>query len=160
MSIKAPIEDLTDKINNLIKTNKDLEKKINSSTTLYSDDLFEKIIANGIEKNKSKIMIYDFKEVDNKYLNNVADKLLNKIESGIILLISTNVETDKFSLLLVLTNNLVSKKLEAKNIINDIAKFVSGTGGGRKDRAQAGGKNTELLSELKNHANKILLDLV
>jgi alanyl-tRNA synthetase len=67
-----------------------------------------------------------------------SDKVRNKVSQGVIALGS--VADDKVSLLVIVSKDL-SKKIKASDLIKEMATEVDGSGGGRPDMAQAGGKN-------------------
>jgi alanyl-tRNA synthetase len=71
-------------------------------------------------------------------LRTLADQLRDKLKSGVIAL--GGVKDDKVSLLVVVTKDLTAK-LKAGDLIKEMAEAVGGTGGGRPEMAQAGGKN-------------------
>ena len=73
-------------------------------------------------------------------LRTLADQLRDKVKSGVIAL--GGVKDDKVSLLVVVTKDLTGR-LKAGELIKDMAVAVGGTGGGRPEMAQAGGKNPE-----------------
>jgi alanyl-tRNA synthetase len=73
-------------------------------------------------------------------LRTLADQIRDKLNSGVIAL--GGVKDDKVSLLVVVTKDLTGK-LKAGELIKDMAAAVGGTGGGRPEMAQAGGKNPE-----------------
>ena len=81
--------------------------------------------------------------MDIKDLRTLADTLRNKLKSGVIVLGS--VKDDKASLLVVTTPDL-SARFPAGELIKPLAAEIGGTGGGRPEMAQAGGKNPERLS--------------
>ena len=70
----------------------------------------------------------------------LADQLRDKLRSGVVALGAAN--EGKVSLLVVVTKDLVGR-LKAGELIKDMAVEVGGTGGGRPEMAQAGGKNPE-----------------
>ncbi|MCD4813694.1 alanine--tRNA ligase [bacterium] len=72
-----------------------------------------------------------------------ADALKQKIGSGVIVL--GTAEDGKATLIAAVTKDLLDKKVHAGNLIREIAKVIEGSGGGRPDFAQAGGKNPEKL---------------
>ncbi len=67
-----------------------------------------------------------------------SDKVRNKVSAGVIALGS--VADDTVSLLVIVTKDL-SKKIKAGDLIKEMATEIDGSGGGRPDMAQAGGKN-------------------
>ncbi len=75
-------------------------------------------------------------------MRTLADQLRDKMKSGVIALGAAN--EGKVMLLVVVTKDLVPR-LKAGELIKDMAAEVGGTGGGRPEMAQAGGKNPERL---------------
>ena len=75
-------------------------------------------------------------------LRALVDQLRDKVKSGVIALGS--VQDDKVALLVAVTKDLVGR-VRAGEVIKDMAAEIGGTGGGRPELAQAGGKNPERL---------------
>ncbi|MGH2397360.1 MAG: alanine--tRNA ligase, partial [bacterium] len=73
-----------------------------------------------------------------KDLRALADSIREKLKSGVIVLGS--VQDDKASLLVATTSDL-SARFPAGELIKPLAAEIGGTGGGRPELAQAGGKN-------------------
>ena len=69
----------------------------------------------------------------------LADQLRDKLKSGVVAL-GAATDDGKVSLLVVVTKDLIGK-LNAGVLIKDMAAEVGGTGGGRPEMAQAGGKD-------------------
>ncbi len=72
-------------------------------------------------------------------LRELSDSLRQKLGSGVIVLAS--VEDGKVALITAVTKDLTSK-LHAGKIIQELAPLVGGSGGGKPDLAEAGGKDT------------------
>ena len=68
----------------------------------------------------------------------LADQLRDKLKSGVVALGAVN--DGKVSLLVVVTKDLIGR-LKAGDLIKEMATEVGGTGGGRPEMAQAGGKD-------------------
>ncbi len=77
-------------------------------------------------------------------LRDLADRLRDKIKSGIVVLGS--LAGSKVLLIAVVTKDLTDR-FHAGNIINQVASVVGGSGGGRPDMAQAGGTKPEKLDQ-------------
>jgi alanyl-tRNA synthetase len=75
-------------------------------------------------------------------LRSMADVLRQKLGSGVVVLGARG--DGKVSLLVAVTNDLVGR-LDAGALVKAGAELVGGSGGGRKDFAQAGGKDAEQL---------------
>jgi alanyl-tRNA synthetase len=78
-------------------------------------------------------------------LRNIVDELKTKLGSAIIVLGS--ISEDKVNLVAAVTPDLVSKGFHAGNIVKEAAARCGGSGGGRPDMAQAGGKDASKLQE-------------
>ena len=76
--------------------------------------------------------------VDRNGLRQLADSLRQKLGSGVVVLGAA--DDGKVALITAVTKDL-QPRLHAGNIIREIAKLVGGSGGGRQDLAEAGGKD-------------------
>lgn len=81
--------------------------------------------------------------MDGAELRTLADRLRDKLGSGVIALGSA--KDGKVFLLVVVTKDLLGQ-LKAGELIKEMAAEVGGTGGGRPEMAQAGGKDVERLN--------------
>jgi alanyl-tRNA synthetase len=76
---------------------------------------------------------------DRDALRQMVDTLRQKLGSGVVVLATA--EDGKVSLIAAVTKDL-NPKLHAGKIVQELAKLVGGSGGGRPDLAEAGGKDT------------------
>ena len=76
--------------------------------------------------------------MDAKDLRDFGDKLRDKLGSGILALGS--VKDDKVSLIVMVSKDLTGR-FHAGTIIKELAPMLGGTGGGKPDMAQSGGKD-------------------
>ncbi len=79
---------------------------------------------------------------DRAAMRQMVDSLRPKLGSGVIALAS--VADGKVALIVGVTQDMTTK-LDAGKIVREAAKLIEGSGGGRKDLAEAGGKNPEKL---------------
>jgi alanyl-tRNA synthetase len=82
---------------------------------------------------------------DAAQLREMGDWLRDKIGSGVVVLGA--VVADKVQLLAMVTSDLAGKPYHAGNLIKALAPLVGGSGGGRPDMAQAGGRDPNKLDE-------------
>lgn len=78
-------------------------------------------------------------------LRSVGDKLRDSLKSGVVALGAVIDGAPK--LLVMVTQDVVSKGVKAGAILSEIAPYVEGRGGGRPDKAEGGGKNPAKLAE-------------
>ena len=137
-------EDVTTKLQNILKSQKTLEKQVAElSTRLAGSDLTtmlsDAVTVEGISVIAAKIPLDS-----PKTLRDVGDKVRNDMGSGIAVLGGSI--KGKVALLAIVSNDLTSK-VKAGDLIGRIARIVGGKGGGRPDMAQAGGPMVDKLDE-------------
>jgi alanyl-tRNA synthetase len=80
--------------------------------------------------------------MDAKDLRDFGDKLRDKLGSGVLAL--GTAKDDKVSLIVMVSKDLTNR-YQAGQIIKEMATLIGGTGGGKPDLAQAGGKDAAKL---------------
>ncbi len=90
-------------------------------------------------------------------LRTLADDLLQRLKSGIVILGSA--PGGKVALAVKASADMVSRGVHAGNLVREAAKAVGGGGGGRPDFAQAGGKDPGKLSDALALAERLALEM-
>jgi alanyl-tRNA synthetase len=93
-----------------------------------------------------KVITQRLDDLDPKSMREYADKLRDKLGSGVVA-IGVPVSEKKVSMLVAITPDLVKQKLHAGNMVKAMAEVVGGRGGGKPDLAQAGGQDPAKLDE-------------
>ncbi len=89
-----------------------------------------------------KVLAHRADNLERPQLRTLIDNLRNKLGSGVVVLGS--VQDGRVALIVGVTKDLTSR-LQAGKIISEVAKKVGGSGGGRPDMAEAGGKDPAAL---------------
>ena len=105
-----------------------------------------------------KVIIEEVENANIGILRKLTDKIKEKENKSFIVLGSK--DNNRANLVLALTKDLVSKGANASEIIKPMAEIVGGSGGGRADFAQAGGKDPSKLSEVLKFAEKRARDII
>ena len=92
-----------------------------------------------------RVLALRLEGLDRAQLRSMADVLRQRLKSGVVVLATA--ADDKVSLIASLTPDLTSQ-LHAGKIAQAVAKRLGGSGGGRPDIAEAGGKNVNLLDSV------------
>jgi alanyl-tRNA synthetase len=92
-----------------------------------------------------------------KELRTLADSIRDAMKSGVIVMGSGN--EGRVSLVAMVTQDLTGR-FHAGNLLKEIAGMVGGSGGGRPDMAQAGGKNVDRLDEALERVYEIVEKVV
>ena len=78
-------------------------------------------------------------------LRTLCDSIRDKMDTGVAVLASNN--EDKLMFIAMATKNALAKGVHAGNIIKEITKIAGGSGGGKPDMAQGGGKDASKVSD-------------
>lgn len=91
-------------------------------------------------------------------LREMGDILRNKLSSAVIILATVYDNTPSF--LAMVTPDLVARGLHADDIIKQVARVTGGSGGGRAEMAQAGGKDVTRLDEALSSVESIIAERI
>jgi len=92
--------------------------------------------------------------VDVPTLQKLADGVTDKLKSGVVVL--AGVENGKVLFVGKVTGDLVAKGFHAGNLLREVAKVAGGSGGGRPEFAQAGGKDSSKVEAALAKAAEII----
>ena len=94
------------------------------------------------EINGVKVLAHRADNLERPQLRTLMDNLRNKMGSGVVVLGS--VGDGKVAIIVGVTKDLTSR-VQAGKIVGEVAQKVGGSGGGRPDMAEAGGKDPAAL---------------
>ena len=136
---------LVKRVDELMKRTRQLEKEIEKmrKDTITSD--MDSLLAGAVDAGGVKIISRAFTGIGVDELRGLSDAIRSKTDPAVVLFGSDNGDTAL--LLFAATANAVKKGIDCGAIIKDAVKCVGGGGGGRKDMAQAGGKNPAGLAD-------------
>src|SRR5690242_5971206 len=125
--------------NEQIKT---LERQLEASKRANSATKSAGLLDQVREIKGVKVLAAQVSENDRDSLRQMIDTLRQKLGSGVVILFATN--DGKVSVIAGVTEDL-TPKLHAGKIVQELAKHLGGSGGGRPDLAEAGGKDTSAI---------------
>jgi alanyl-tRNA synthetase len=151
--VKEKPDALTSKVQKILGDFKALEKEVDRLKAKAASDSAE-VGAGAVKSvNNTKVLVQKVSVDNPAALRELADRLKEKLKSGIVVLGSVN--GPKVFLIVGVTKDL-TKRFHAGNIIKPIASTVGGSGGGRPDMAQAGGTKPEKLDAALEKAYKVI----
>jgi len=122
------------------RLNKELDRVRMKSAAATVSSAEEKVqVVNGI-----KVLAHRVDNLERPQMRTLVDNLRSKLGSGVVVLGSTS--DGKVALIVGVTKDLTSR-VQAGKIIAPVAERVGGSGGGRPDMAEAGGKNPGALDD-------------
>ena len=90
-------------------------------------------------------------------LRGLVDSLKAKLKSGVVVVASAN--DGKVQIVVAVTADLTGR-IKAGQVVKEIAPIVGGSGGGRPDFAEAGGKHPEKIDEMLKAAESVVAKLL
>ena len=153
--VKDKPDAVTSKVAKILSDLKTLEKEVERLKAKIASDSAE-VGGDAIKSvNNTKVLIQKVSVNNPAALRDLADRLKEKLKSGIVVLGSAN--GPKAFLIVVVTKDLTDR-FHAGTVIKQIASTVGGSGGGRPDMAQAGGTKPEKLDAALEKAYKVIED--
>ncbi len=161
-TMKITANELECPIDNLHLT---VKKLLNEKQKLLDQvaKLLKEQALNEYQKAKEEIFYIDeipilkmqFSDLSLGLIREIADEFRKDLTGGIAVL-SNIVENNKIQLIVAVSDDLVKEGFNAGEIARNIAKDIGGSGGGRPQLAQAGGKDIEKLDTVLDQLDKYI----
>ena len=150
--LKIPANQLEEKVSALLEEKKSLELTLKQNKQKDLNELLE-TISKKIEKINSINVILEKVSIDPKDLKAFSDKILKNVKSAVIVL-ACKID-NRCQFFVQISPDLINKNIFANELIKLISPIINGGGGGKKDFAQAGGKDfskiDQAFDEIKKH---------
>jgi alanyl-tRNA synthetase len=151
---KIPISEIENRVEKILLDFKEKEREISILKNKLRKQNIENIIKNAKEIDGIKFITERIETSEMKEMREFADEIIGKIERGVVIISALGEK--KVNFIGLATKNLVEEGINMAEILKEIAKITNGSGGGRADYAQGGGKNPERLEEALKYAEEIL----
>ncbi len=155
-SVKVSVPELPGRLKKLQETIQDQEQKIRELMANVAGGGLPDLEAQIKEESGVEYLAAELPGQDAGSLRDAADRMRDRIGSGIVLLATRDAE--KVALVVRVTRDL-SDRFPAGEIVKRLAPIVGGGGGGRPDMAQAGGKNPDGLPELLDTMDSVIREM-
>lgn len=155
---KTTPELLEQRIGDIIENAAKLQKEVNDAKRKLNSDSADELLTSKINIKGTNCIIAYLEELNMNEMRDLCDKLRDKLQSGIVLLVS--VSENKGYILAGATKDVVQKGFDSGIFIREVAKSVGSSGGGRADMAQAGLKDIARAKETVDNALKIIEELL
>ena len=143
--LQTPLGDLEERLDSFIRESDQLRKQV---AALERENLrreAQQLLTRVQQVDGMKVLAARTSASSADAMREMGDWLKTKLSSGIIVLAA--VHNDRPTIIAMVTPDLVSKGLHAGNIARETASVVEGSGGGRPEIAQAGGRRADKLDE-------------
>ena len=143
-SLHAKPEELLPAVEKLTESERKLRKELEAQQMKRAASQAGDLAKEAREVKGVRVVSARVEVTDRSAMRQMVDDLRAKLQSGVIVLGS--VSDGKVSLVAAVTKDLTNR-LDAGKIVKQAAAYVEGSGGGRRDLAEAGGKNPARLDE-------------
>lgn len=150
--LKTQPSKLLERLEKLLEENKELASQIKALKKGQLKGLINHLITSIEKVNKYPLIAAEL-DVTPEEMRTVADEIMLKIPS--LLLILGAKGDDKCHLIVRVSEDLVAIGTKAIDIIKTLAPIIDGSGGGKANQAQAGGKAPQKLGEAIARAREI-----
>jgi alanyl-tRNA synthetase len=140
---------ILDQVREMTRENESLQGKVNR---IEAGSLLDQVKQVG----DVSILVAQVQAPSMEALRTIVDQTKEKLSSAVIILGSLS--DDKVNLITAVTPDLIKQGFHAGNLIKQIAAVCGGSGGGRPDMAQAGGKEPGKIAEALAFAEKLVND--
>ena len=152
--LKCSEKELLNKLEQQVKELKEKDKEIVALKSKFASMGIDDIVACAKSVKDINVIAYELKDVDCDALRDVCEKVRDKVENSIVLLMSEN--AGKVIICAMATKDAVAKGAHCGKLIKEVSTILGGGGGGRPDMAQAGGKLPEKIQEAIEESYKIV----
>jgi alanyl-tRNA synthetase len=129
------------------------EARMKSAASAVSKSTDQAVEVAGI-----KVLAQRVDNLDRGQMRTLVDNLRNKLGSGVVVLGGAQ-EEGKVALIVGVTKDLTAK-IQAGKVVGQIAQLVGGSGGGRPDMAEAGGKDAAKIDAALQSAAEVVKGLL
>jgi alanyl-tRNA synthetase len=154
----SPAESLRNKLAANEEELKKLRRELDEARMKSAASSVSSAADQAVEVKGVKVLAQKVGALDRAQLRVLVDNLRNKLGSGVVVLGSVQ-EDGKVAIIVGVTKDLTGK-LQAGKIIAPVAKLVGGSGGGRPDMAEAGGKDAGQLDTALASVPEVVASLV
>jgi len=143
-ALRSKPGELIEAIEKLTESERKLRKELEAQQMKRAASAAVDLVQQAREIKGVRVIAARVEVTDRSAMRQMVDDLRGKLQSGVIVLGS--VAEGRVSLIAAVTKDLTAR-LDAGKIVKQAASYVDGSGGGRKDLAEAGGKNPAKLDE-------------
>lgn len=152
--LKSNIADVPKRIEGLFAQLKELSRENESLKSKLSDIEAGALTDQVKTVNGVNVLAAEVSAGDMESLRNIVDQMKQKLASAVIVLGAA--AEDKVNLVAAVSQDLVGQGYHAGKLIKEVASVCGGSGGGRPDMAQAGGKDASKLKEALGMVEKLV----
>ena len=151
--LRVPVAEVPKRVAAMAKELRELKKQ-SAAAPKAGGITAEKLLADAVELGGVRVVVAETPEADAGAMRGWIDQLRKTVSPVVVLLGSAS--DGKVTLVAGISRDLQEQGVNAGTWIKSAAEVVGGSGGGKPDMAQAGGKHPEKLAEALSAARKAI----
>lgn len=152
-ALKTQPAKIGERIDKLLEENKQLQQQLKNFQKGHLEKLVNSLLEK-IEQHPKGPLIAAKVMLSQEELRLCADDLMDRLKSGILVLGAPF--EDRCQFIIRVSDDLVGQGIKAPDIVKAIAPIIEGSGGGKPNSAQAGGKAPQKIDEALAHVREML----
>jgi alanyl-tRNA synthetase len=152
--LQVPPEELSQRLAALQERIRELQEELKRARQTRARTDLAALISQAEQIGPAKLVAAAVPGADRELLGQLADEIAARLPNGVVLLGADN--EGKVALVCKVSDALVARGAHAGELIRAVAALCGGSGGGRPQFAQAGGKEPQRLPEALAHARQLL----
>ena len=152
--LKVSSAEISSRIDKLLSDQKAMEKELSAFKSKLASGGAADLVKNARDINGIKVVSSKVSGMDLDTLKDFSDKLKNSLGSGIVLI--ANDSSGKVSFVTSVTDDKVKAGYSAGKIAKSFAALIKGSGGGKPEFAQGGGKDPALLDSALSKIEEVI----
>ncbi|MDZ4677764.1 MAG: alanine--tRNA ligase [Oligoflexia bacterium] len=153
-NLKAEEGKALERVKKLSETQKKLERDLKNALVQGQSTNVDELVSSSKNIKGAKIISACVQVADRDLLSALCDRIKDKLQSGVIVLIGQSSEGPS-PIVVSVTKDLVGK-FHAGNILKNVAALMDGKGGGRPDFAQGAGPNSAKAQDAAEKAYELV----
>ena len=133
-ALRVSQDDLADRVDSLIEERRGLREQLKVNVHRAAEGDVKRLVEDATAMDGAKVAIGTITAADSEALRDFGDRLRAGLGTGIGVVAAA--VGDKYSLLAVVTDDLIVKGVRADAVVREVAKLAGGKGGGRPHLAQ------------------------
>jgi alanyl-tRNA synthetase len=154
----SPADALRSKLSSQEEEIKKLRRELEQARMRSASSAVTSAASQAVDVDGIQVLAQRVDSLERGQLRTLVDNLRNKLGSGVVVLGSVQ-QDGKVALIVGVTRDLTGR-LSARKIIEPLAQKVDGSGGGRPDMAEAGGKDASALNSALASAPEVIRELL
>ena len=143
--LNTPVTELENRLEAILEHDRAQERELESANRRLARGQFDILLGGLVQVGDAYLLTaqVDVQNVDQ--LREMTDWFRDRVKSGVAVL--GTVSNGKPVIIAAVTDDLIARGVKAGDLVREVAQIVGGSGGGRPNMAQAGGRDPEKLGE-------------